>query len=42
MHFPFGIPMRYYTDQEGCPRYKDMEKKGKGAREKGRLRLVKK
>lgn len=44
MHFPFGIPMKYYTDREGCPRYKDAEKKGKGrgAREKGRLRLVKK
>lgn len=28
MHFPFGIPMRYYTDQEECPRYRDIEKKG--------------
>ena len=37
VHYPFGIPMEYYTDQEDCPHYKDPEK---GVR--GHLRLVKK
>lgn len=37
VHFPFGIPMKYYTDEEDCPYYKDPEK---GV--KGHLRLVKK